>query len=235
MKDEKTGDDLVSIGFVVDLNYRGRDDLRPRPVAEVQDSTRSSEGILDGGERVAWGREGAPGRRLLVDAEALDAGRAAGRRRRRDGRHGRAEGRAPLHHVGHARGRGDLPLARRTANRSSATRTRSRNPRSDRSSTRCATRARRSRSGFLVGSLLAGPSIMSKGRLPPGRQAWHRDDAGADVRRRHAGQATPSRTASTSSTSSRPSTSPATRPATTRRTTSACTVRSRARSPRRWR
>jgi electron-transferring-flavoprotein dehydrogenase len=31
--------------------------------------------------------------------------------------------------------------------------------------------------GFLVGSLLAGPSIMSKGKVPPGRQAWHRDDA----------------------------------------------------------
>jgi electron-transferring-flavoprotein dehydrogenase len=30
--------------------------------------------------------------------------------------------------------------------------------------------------GFLVGSLLAGPSIMSKGKVPPGRQAWHRDD-----------------------------------------------------------
>jgi electron-transferring-flavoprotein dehydrogenase len=31
--------------------------------------------------------------------------------------------------------------------------------------------------GFLIGSLLAGPAIMSKGKVPPGRQAWHRDDA----------------------------------------------------------
>jgi electron-transferring-flavoprotein dehydrogenase len=31
--------------------------------------------------------------------------------------------------------------------------------------------------GFVIGSLLAGPSIMSKGKIPPGRQAWHRDDA----------------------------------------------------------
>src|SRR5207245_4489499 len=30
--------------------------------------------------------------------------------------------------------------------------------------------------GFVAGSLLAGPSIMSKGKLPPGRQEWHRDD-----------------------------------------------------------
>ncbi|HLM50158.1 MAG TPA: 4Fe-4S dicluster domain-containing protein, partial [Solirubrobacteraceae bacterium] len=31
--------------------------------------------------------------------------------------------------------------------------------------------------GFVLGSLLAGPSIMSKGKLPPGKQEWHRDDA----------------------------------------------------------
>jgi electron-transferring-flavoprotein dehydrogenase len=31
--------------------------------------------------------------------------------------------------------------------------------------------------GFLVGSLLAGPAIMSKGKVPRGRQTWHRDDA----------------------------------------------------------
>jgi electron-transferring-flavoprotein dehydrogenase len=30
--------------------------------------------------------------------------------------------------------------------------------------------------GFVVGSLLAGPAIMSKGKVPPGRQEWHRDD-----------------------------------------------------------
>jgi electron-transferring-flavoprotein dehydrogenase len=30
--------------------------------------------------------------------------------------------------------------------------------------------------GFVKGSLLAGPSIMSKGKLPPGRQEWRRDD-----------------------------------------------------------
>jgi electron-transferring-flavoprotein dehydrogenase len=34
--------------------------------------------------------------------------------------------------------------------------------------------------GFLTGSLLAGPSIMSKGKVPPGRQEWHRDDAKPD-------------------------------------------------------
>ena len=31
--------------------------------------------------------------------------------------------------------------------------------------------------GFVIGSLLAGPAIMSKGKVPRGRQEWHRDDA----------------------------------------------------------
>ena len=42
--------------------------------------------------------------------------------------------------------------------------------------------------GFIKGALLAGPSIMSKGKVPPGRQSWHRDDAGRDVHRQHQGR-----------------------------------------------
>ena len=82
MKDEKTGEDLVSIGFVVDLDYA--------------DATTSAHDLLQlfktsparprdprGRRAGRLGRQGAPGRRLLVDAEALDAGRGARRRRRR--------------------------------------------------------------------------------------------------------------------------------------------------------
>ena len=110
MKDEKTGDDLVSIGFVVDLEYA--------------DATTSAHDLLQlfktaparaqdprGRRARRLGRQGAAGRRLLVDAQALDAGRAARRRRRRHGRHGGAQGRPPLHQVGHARRRGDLRRA----------------------------------------------------------------------------------------------------------------------------
>ena len=108
MKDEKTGDDLVSIGFVVDLDYRdattsAHDLLQPFKTAPA------GQGDPRGRRARRLGSQGAAGRRLLVDAEAVDARRAARRRRRRDGRHGGAEGRAPLHQVRHPRRRGDLP------------------------------------------------------------------------------------------------------------------------------
>jgi electron-transferring-flavoprotein dehydrogenase len=59
MKDEKTGDDLVSIGFVIDLDYAdattsGHDLLqkfKTHPLVRK---------ILDGGERVSWGAKAIP-------------------------------------------------------------------------------------------------------------------------------------------------------------------------------
>jgi len=81
MKDEKTGDDLVSIGFVVDLEYA--------------DATTSAHDLLQqfkthplvkGSSRAgnaSHGCEGASGGRILVDAETLDARSSARRRRRR--------------------------------------------------------------------------------------------------------------------------------------------------------
>ncbi len=60
MKDEKTGDDLVSIGFVVDLDYRdattsAHDLLQPFKLHPLV------KDILEGGERVAWGAKALPG------------------------------------------------------------------------------------------------------------------------------------------------------------------------------
>ena len=65
---------------------RRRDDLRARPAADVQDPpARARDPRGRRARRV--GRQGAARRRLLVDAEALDARRGARRRRRRHGRH----------------------------------------------------------------------------------------------------------------------------------------------------
>jgi electron-transferring-flavoprotein dehydrogenase len=60
MKDAKTGDDLVSIGFVVELEYADA-------TTSVHDLLQTFKthplvrGILEGGERVAWGAKALPG------------------------------------------------------------------------------------------------------------------------------------------------------------------------------
>ncbi len=85
MKDEKTGDDLVSIGFVVDLDYADAT-TSAHDLLQQFKMHPLFKGILEGGERVAWGAKALPGRRLLVDAQAVDARRGARRRLRRHGR-----------------------------------------------------------------------------------------------------------------------------------------------------
>src|SRR5579875_1702275 len=60
MKDEKTGDDLVSIGFVVDLNYRDAT-TSAHDLLQTFKTHPLVKGILEGGERVAWGAKALPG------------------------------------------------------------------------------------------------------------------------------------------------------------------------------
>src|SRR5258708_7147246 len=60
MKDEKTGDDLVSIGFVVDLNYRDATTSAHDLLQTFKMHPLVKE-ILEGGERVAWGAKALPG------------------------------------------------------------------------------------------------------------------------------------------------------------------------------
>src|ERR1700722_11278308 len=60
MKDEKTGEDLVSIGFVVDLNYRDAT-TSAHDLLQTFKTHPLVRGILEGGERVAWGAKALPG------------------------------------------------------------------------------------------------------------------------------------------------------------------------------
>ena len=71
----------------------------------------------------------------------------------------------------------------------------------------CATRASRSRSGFVLGAPLVNLAIATKGRLPAGPPAVAPQRRARDVRRAHRALAIPSPTAATPSTSSPPSTS----------------------------
>src|SRR5277367_1420276 len=59
MKDEKTGDDLVSIGFVIDLEYADAT-TSAHDLLQLFKMHPLVKGILEGGERVAWGAKALP-------------------------------------------------------------------------------------------------------------------------------------------------------------------------------
>ena len=60
MKDATTGDDLVSIGFVVDLEYRDAT-TSAHDLLQLFKTHPLVRGILEGGERVAWSAKALPG------------------------------------------------------------------------------------------------------------------------------------------------------------------------------
>jgi electron-transferring-flavoprotein dehydrogenase len=60
MKDEKTGDDLVSIGFVIDLEYRDAT-TSAHDMLQLFKTHPLVKEILEGGERVGWGAKALPG------------------------------------------------------------------------------------------------------------------------------------------------------------------------------
>ncbi len=60
MKDEKTGDDLVSIGFVIDLEYRDAT-TSAHDLLQLFKTHPFVRGILEGGERIGWGAKALPG------------------------------------------------------------------------------------------------------------------------------------------------------------------------------
>jgi electron-transferring-flavoprotein dehydrogenase len=175
MKDEKTGDDLVSIGLVVDLNYR--------------DSTTSAhdllqqfklhplvKGILDGGERVAWGAKALPGGgywsmpKLSMPGAVLvgDAGGMVDTAALKGVHHCIKSGMLAADTIYRSLKSGESLEGYERAVEESSIGQELYQVRNTRQAFQ---------KGFVVGSLLAGPSIMSKGKVPHGRQEWHRDDA----------------------------------------------------------
>ena len=60
MKDERTGDDLVSIGFVIDLEYADAT-TSAHDLLQLFKTHPLVRGILEGGERVSWGAKALPG------------------------------------------------------------------------------------------------------------------------------------------------------------------------------
>src|ERR1700728_3215232 len=175
MKDEKTGEDLVSIGFVVDLNYRDAT-TSAHDLLQTFKTHPLVKDILEGGERVAWGAKALPGGGYwsmpkLSMPGALLVGDAGG-----------MVDTAALKRVHHCIKSGTLAAEAIYKSLKTGESLESYETAVDESSigkelyqVRNARQA--FQKGFLVGSLLAGRAIMSRGKVPPGRQAWHRDDA----------------------------------------------------------
>jgi len=176
MKDEKTGEDLVSIGFVVDLNYRDAT-TSAHDLLQTFKTHPLVRKILEGGERVAWGAKALPGGgywsmpKLSMPGAVLvgDAGGMVDTAALKGVHHCIKSGMLAAESIYAAlkRGSSDLSSYEDVVESSSIGK--------ELWEVRNARQA--FQKGFLLGSLLAGPAIMSKGKVPPGRQQWHRDDA----------------------------------------------------------
>jgi electron-transferring-flavoprotein dehydrogenase len=176
MKDEKTGEDLVSIGFVVDLNYRDAT-TSAHDLLQTFKTHPLVKNILAGGERVAWGAKALPGGgywsmpKLSMPGAVIvgDAGGMVDTAALKGIHHCIKSGMLAAESIYAALKRGSSDLSDyEEAVEQSTIGTELYQVRNTRQAFQ---------KGFLIGSLLAGPSIMSKGKVPPGRQEWHRDDA----------------------------------------------------------
>ena len=174
MKDEKTGDDLVSIGFVVDLNYRDATTSAHDLLQEFK-LHPLVKGILEGGERVAWGAKALPGGgywsmpKLSMPGAVLvgDSGGMVDTSALKGVHHCIKSGMLAAEAIYRSLKNGEPLTSYEQAIEESSVGQELYQVRNTRQAFQ---------KGFIKGSLLAGPSIMSKGKLPPGRQAWHRDD-----------------------------------------------------------
>jgi len=177
MKDEKTGDDLVSIGLVVDLNYKDAT-TSAHDLLQTFKLHPLVRGILEGGERVAWGAKALPGGgywsmpKLSMPGAVLvgDAGGMVDTAALKGVHHCITSGMLAAETIYKSlKGEATLDSYEQAIDESSVGKElyQVRNTR------------QAFQKGFIKGSLLAGPSIMSKGRVPPGRQKWLRDDTEA--------------------------------------------------------
>jgi len=174
MKDETTGDDLVSIGFVVDLEYKDAT-TSAHDLLQLFKTHPLVREILDGGERVAWSAKALPGGgywsmpKLSMPGAVLvgDAGGMVDTVALKGVHHciqsGKLAGEAIYEHLKHG-----TPLDRYEAAIENS------------STGRELWQTRNTRQPFQKGFIKGGPKVnlalLSKGMLPPGRLPWHRND-----------------------------------------------------------
>jgi electron-transferring-flavoprotein dehydrogenase len=175
MKDEKTGDDLVSIGFVVDLEYADATTSAHDLLQQFKLHPLVRE-ILEGGERVSWGAKALPGGgywsmpKLSMPGAVLvgDAAGMVDTVALKGVHHSVQSGALAAEAIYAALKRGDTDLssyedavdASQIGKELYAVRN-TRQP---------------FQKGFLRGGPLVNLMILTKGRFPGGRWKWHRND-----------------------------------------------------------
>jgi electron-transferring-flavoprotein dehydrogenase len=174
MKDAKTGEDLVSIGFVVDLEYRDAT-TSAHDLLQLFKTHPLVRGILEGGERLGWGAKALPGGgywsmpKLSMPGAVLvgDAGGMVDTVALKGVHHCIKSGILAAEAIyRHLQGEGELSAYEEAVESSSIGRElyRVRNARQPFSK------------GFLRGAPIVNLAIATGGKLPPGRLEWHRND-----------------------------------------------------------
>jgi len=175
MKDSKTGDDLVSIGFVVDLEYADATTSAHDLLQQFKLHPLVRE-ILEGGERVSWGAKALPAGGYwsmpkLTMPGALLAGDSAGMVDTvalKGVHHSVLSGKLAAEAIFAALKRGDDDVSAYEAAVDE----------SQIGTELYAVRNTRQpfQKGFLRGGPLVNLMIATKGRFPAGRWKWHRND-----------------------------------------------------------
>ena len=170
------GDDRVSIGFVVDLDYTDAT-VSGHDLLQQFKTSKLVRRILEGGERVAWGAKAIPEGGYWAMPKLSRAGHGHRRRRRRHGqRAGRSRASTTPSTPGILAAEADLRAAQGAARRTSSGYEQavedsligkelyeSRNMKQPFGK------------GFFVGGAITNAMVISKGRFPGGRWSNHRD------------------------------------------------------------
>ncbi|HTW13157.1 MAG TPA: electron-transfer flavoprotein:ubiquinone oxidoreductase [Solirubrobacteraceae bacterium] len=174
MKDESTGEDLVSIGFVVDLEYRDAT-TSAHDLLQLFKTHPLVREILEGGERVAWSAKALPGGgywsmpKLSMPGAVIvgDAGGMVDTVALKGVHHavqsGKLAGEAIYEHLkrGTALDRYEVAIENSSTGRE-------------------LWETRNTRQPFQKGMLRGGPAVniemLTKGKLPGGRRKWERND-----------------------------------------------------------
>jgi electron-transferring-flavoprotein dehydrogenase len=176
MKDARTGDDLVSIGFVIDLEYADAT-TSAHDLLQLFKTHPLVRGILEGGERVAWGAKALPGGgywsmpKLTMPGAVLvgDAGGMVDTVALKGVHHSVKSGALAAESIYRALRRGSTSFEsyEQAVEESQIGRE------------LYAVRNTRQpfQKGFLQGGPLVNAMIATKGRFPGGRWPWHRNDA----------------------------------------------------------